>query len=207
MSSSFPSWKSYFWPPPHDTVLKNKFEERHGEVLKALEYSATAARQVHLESRKISILHTYDGMHLKAIHGYLFQDVYEWAGEYRTVPLAKGSPVGFAEPDQIDRYLDDAQSIIGSTAWGRLDRKGFSKAAAEVFAYINQAHPFREGNGRTAKIFMEHVAEQSLFTLDYARVTPQVWNQASHLSSPDYGTYQPVATYLVPVFYALAQPR
>ena len=68
-----------------------------------------------------------------------------------------------------------------------MDRDTFAERAASVFAYFNQAHPFREGNGRTGKVLMEHVAELSQFTLDFARVTPEVWNNASMLSGPDLG--------------------
>lgn len=88
-----------------------------------------------------------------------------------------------------------------------MDRDGFATACAEVFAYLNQAHPFREGNGRTSKVFMAHVAEQSRFTLEFDRVTPDVWNQASMLSEPDLGNYEPVPDSLVSVFKHAAVPR
>lgn len=70
-----------------------------------------------------------------------------------------------------------------------------------------QAHPFREGNGRTSKLFMQHVAEQSRFAFDYARVTPEVWNQGSALSAPDLHSYAPDPTSLVPVFDAITVER
>lgn len=54
---------------------------------------------------------------------------------------------------------------------------------------------------------MEHIAEQSRFTLDYGQVTPEVWNQASRLSWPDMFSYAPEPTSLVPVFHAIAQQR
>lgn len=70
-----------------------------------------------------------------------------------------------------------------------------------------QAHPFREGNGRTSKLFMQHVAEQSRFAFDYARVTPEVWNQGSALSGPDLYSYAPDPRSLVPVFDAITVDR
>jgi cell filamentation protein len=88
-----------------------------------------------------------------------------------------------------------------------MDREQFAIAAAEVFAYVNHAHPFREGNGRTSKLFMQHVAELSPFRIDYSagasQVTAEVWNQASMMAGPDLGTYEPVPASLVPVFRAL----
>jgi cell filamentation protein len=51
----------------------------------------------------------------------------------------------------------------------------------------NFAHPFREGNGRTTRIFLSHVAELSPFRLDFTRVGADVWNQRASLSMPDRG--------------------
>lgn len=105
--------------------------------------------------------------------------------EYRTQNMLKsGTMRGFADVNtgEIDSYLAYAKRLVQQTGWGRLDRDQFGAAAATVFAHVNQAHPFREGNGRSSKVFMEHVAQQSRFTLDYARVSPQVWNQASEFS-------------------------
>lgn len=97
--------------------------------------------------------------------------------------------------------------LVDGTEWDRIDRAEFGERCAIVFAYLNQAHPFREGNGRTSKAFMEHVAEQSRFTLDYHRVTPEQWNEASRDSGPDLLTYEPVPAALVPVFRTIAVER
>jgi len=64
-----------------------------------------------------------------------------------------------------------------------------------------------KANGRASKIFMEHVAERSPFTLDYDQVTALEWNNASMLSGPDRGHCEPDPNSLVPVFATLAQPR
>ncbi|KSW29941.1 Fic family protein [Cellulomonas sp. B6] len=138
---------------------------------------------------------------MRAIHRPLFQDVYAWAGEYRTVEMFKWVGRGFAEfrGGEVERYLGDVHRLVADTAWRKLDREQFGERAATVFAYLNQAHPFREGNGRTSKVFMEEVAEQSRFTLDFSRVAPDQWNQASMLSRPDLLAYEPVPNSLVPV--------
>lgn len=69
------------------------------------------------------------------------------------------------------------------------------------------AHPFREGDGRTAKVFMSHLAERSRFSLDYSRVTPEQWNAASTWSGPDLLAYEPHPAELVPVFRVIAVGR
>ena len=76
-----------------------------------------------------------------------------------------------------------------------------------MFAYVNQAHPFREGNGRTSKVFMAHVAEQSPYRFDFARVSPEQWNGGSAMSRPDMFAYAPEPASLVPVFAAVTVER
>lgn len=210
----FDTWESYFYPETYNPLtgngtLRNLFDERDEDVLRALEYGSTRDRQRELRLGLVPIARTYDSAHVRAIHRHLFQDVYEWAGEYRGVNMAKGSGRGFGDvkTGEVDRYLRDVQRLVKGTEWGRLDREDFGARAAEVFAHLNQAHPFREGNGRCSKVFMEHVAEQSKFMLDFDRVTPFEWNQASEFSRPDLYAYEPVPDSLVPMFRTIAVER
>lgn len=205
----FDSWESYFYPPPDGGTLRNLFDERDPDVLGTLECGATFRRQRQLERGEVAIARTYDGAHLQAVHRHLFKDVYERAGLYRTVNMAKGSGRGFGDvrTGEVDRYLVDAHRLVTSIEWGRLGRAEFAAKAGEVFAYVNQAHPFREGNGRASKVFMEHVAELSGFELDYSRVEPDAWNLASDLSRPDLYDYEPVSGLLLPVFGQIAGER
>lgn len=209
----YETWESYFYPETYDPstgqgTLCNLYDERDARVLARLEYVDTTARAFDLMHGRVHLPRTYDAAHVRAIHGYLFQDVYEWAGQYRSVNMSKNfSSFADIHTGEIDRYLVDVRRLVEGTSWARLDRDGFARASAEVFAYLNWAHPFREGNGRTSKVFMEHVAEQSRFTLDFGQVSPEVWNQASMLSGPDLGHYEPVPDSLVPVFHAIALDR
>lgn len=212
--SRFGTWESYFYPETVDPAtregtLRNLYDERDAKVLARLEYIETSGRALQIESGAVAIARTYDGDHLRAIHRHLFQDVYEWAGEYRTVNIAKGPGRGFGDikTGELDRYLRDIRQLVGRTGWNRLRRPAFIDRAATVFAYVNQAHPFREGNGRTSKLFMQHVAAQSRYALDYARVTPEVWNQGSALSRPDLFAYAPEPASLLPVFDAITVER
>lgn len=214
MPSERELWEAYFYPETIDPatgegVLRNLFNERDREVLSQLEHGSASNRQVELLSGLVEIPRTFDARHLRAIHRYLFQDVYSWAGEYRTVNIFKGTPRGFADitTGEVDRYLSEVHEMVTGEQWGRLDHEEFADRAARLFAHVNQAHPFREGNGRASKVFMEHVAEQSGFTLDFARVDPAVWNNASMLSGPDLGKHLPIPDSLVPVFQAVTVER
>ncbi|HLV56391.1 MAG TPA: cell filamentation protein Fic, partial [Actinotalea caeni] len=107
MAARFDIWESYFYPPPDDRTLRNLFDERDPQVLARLEYVETTERQRELMAGEVAIAQTYDAAHVRAIHRHLFQDVYEWAGQYRTVNMAKGVGRGFADvtTGEIDRYL------------------------------------------------------------------------------------------------------
>jgi cell filamentation protein len=96
---------------------------------------------------------------------------------------------------------------VTSTDWAKISRNDFVATASTVFAYVNQAHPFREGNGRTSKVFMAHVAEQSPYRFDFARVSPEQWNAGSAMSRPDMFAYAPEPASLVPVFAAVTVER
>src|SRR5690348_12370516 len=91
----------------------------------------------------------YDLDHLRAFHWTIFQDVYPWAGQLRTVLIVKAG-ASFCLPHQI---VETAAEVFGRLAAadhlrGR-DRDGFLDGLVPLLAEINALHPFREGNGRT----------------------------------------------------------
>lgn len=213
--SAFRHWQDYFYPETYspvtgDGVLRNILGIRIKEALENFEQVATAERGRVLAQIPGIIPRTFNAAHVRAIHKYLFQDVYEWAGEYRSAQflLYKGGTAFAAVGDgSMENYLHQMQEIIMGTHWADLERDGFAGAAANVYAHLNQAHPFREGNGRCGKVFMDHVAALSPFDLDYNLIDPELWNQQSMLSAPDLGTLDVVPASLVPVFHRIAVPR
>lgn len=211
-------WESYFYPETitrdrstgqASGTLRNLLGERDNRVLSAIEHGAVTRRMRELMSGDIEIPRNFDAEHVRAIHRHLFQDLYDWAGEYRKVNIFKGTPRGFADAagGEIDRYLRDVRRLVESANWRHLNRVEFAGGAATVFAYLNQAHPFREGNGRVSKVFMGDIAERSRFTLDYALISPEQWNEASKYSGPDLFDYEPQSASLVPVFQTIAVDR
>ena len=92
MASQFDSWESYFYPDTIDPLrgegtLRNLFDERDAQVLARLEYGRTSGRATQIGNGEVDIPRTFDGAHLRAIHGHLFQDVYEWAGELSLIHI------------------------------------------------------------------------------------------------------------------------
>lgn len=205
-------WKGYFYPETitenGDGVLRNLAGIRDPALAKNYEYWMTSMRQVQLDLGRAEVPHTYDVDHLRAIHRHLFQDVYDWAGEFRTVDMAKaGKAFARVGERQFDQYLEDVTQHIAETPWPKLDQEQFAQAMAETFAPLNQAHPFREGNGRSTKVFLEHVAEQSRFTLNYDDVTSLEWKLRSQSSRPMDDGIVPRPEKIAPLFEHISSPR
>lgn len=92
----------------------------------------------------------------KKLHKYLFQDIYPFAGEFRDVQFMKGS-TRFCQVQYLDAYSRDLfLKLDGEPCWNSLeeaaDRLAFFKSE------LNMLHPFREGNGRTIRIFIHAFA-------------------------------------------------
>ncbi len=97
---------------------------------------------------------------LKAIHKYLFEDIYDFAGELRTVNLAKGS-FRFAPL----MYLEAALQNIDKMPQATFDE------IIEKYVEMNIAHPFREGNGRSMRIWLDHLLKKELGqVIDWSKV-------------------------------------
>ncbi|HTV74156.1 MAG TPA: transposase [Candidatus Acidoferrales bacterium] len=90
---------------PGTTVLKNLAGLRDAEALRAFETDSVTRRVVELQIRPVE--GHFDRVHLEKVHKYLFQDVFEWAGETRTVDIAKPGSAYFAFVAHINPGLDD----------------------------------------------------------------------------------------------------
>lgn len=97
---------------------------------------------------------------LKTIHKYLFEDIYEFAGEVRTVNIAKGN-FRFAPL----MYLEAALANIDKMPQSNIDE------IIEKYVEMNIAHPFREGNGRSTRIWLDCILKQELGkVVDWSKV-------------------------------------
>lgn len=97
---------------------------------------------------------------LQAIHDYLFGDIYEFAGKLRSVNLAKGS---FRFAPLI--YLDAALENIDKMPQSDFDE------IIEKYVEMNIAHPFREGNGRSMRIWLDHILKNEIGkVVDWSKV-------------------------------------
>ena len=150
---------------PGSTILKNKADLRDDGALEEFESAMTFARAAEpLPAGRFSV------SHYRAIHRHLFQDVYSWAGRFRTVRLTKGRST-FCYPEHVAREM---QRLFSWLKDGRFlqDRSPyeFAAGAAHCLAELNAIHPFREGNGRTQLTFLALVAEHAGHPLDLDRL-------------------------------------
>jgi cell filamentation protein len=158
MSGEFRSWGEFFWPGTE--VLRNKLGLREQAQLEKAERALTYGRLVELRSSR-PVAGRFDLAHLQAIHAYLFQDVYVWAGKLRTSTLGKGE-TQFCRPEHIMAYAREVFGRLADNDFLRdLDVKSFIHEAAEVLGDLNALHPFREGNGRTQRAFMELLSDDA----------------------------------------------
>ncbi|MBX9824575.1 MAG: Fic family protein [Xanthobacteraceae bacterium] len=124
----------------------------------------------------------FDLAHLQAIHRHLFQDIYDWAGEIRTVEISKG-----AQQFQFRQYIqtgiaDVQRRLVRSRFLSGLSRADFAKQAAVILGDVNFVHPFREGNGRTQLQYLKLLAAKAGHRLDLSRIGPKRWIEASQIS-------------------------
>lgn len=162
---------------PETGVLKNKLGIEDEEELKKAEASLVAWRSYQLSEKPIQ--GRFDLDHLKAIHKHLFGDVYKWAGEIRDIDLAKENSY-FANHLHI---ANAARSIFEKLAQENyligLDAAGFSERAAHYLGEIKALHPFREGNGRAQREFINHLAHRNGYFIDWTNVGQKDLLQAS----------------------------
>ena len=144
-----------------DDMLENKL---------GLTSSAELARMEEQLSKKKAVLLFEKGIldslpagkfsTLQAIHRYLFEDIYEFAGEIRKVNMAKGN-FRFAPLMYLDAALENID---------KMPQSDFDEII-EKYVEMNIAHPFREGNGRSARIWLDHMLKQKIGkVIDWSKV-------------------------------------
>ena len=115
----------------------------------------------------------FDAKRLQAKHRYVFQDVFEWTGKFRTVNISKsGDPFAFREyiVPTLNKTFEDLRNeryLSGS------DAETFARRAAYYLGEINAIHPFREGNGRTQREFIRQFAARSGLLIEWTRISQE----------------------------------
>ncbi len=206
------SFEALFYPG--SKTLINNFGIRDADQLAQVEKAVTAAASYDL-LKLDPAKGNFDLEHMREIHRRLMGIIYPWAGEVRDFPLFKkrgdGFTTEFARPDEI-RVLDQQLQDISKATHGysSIPAGEYVKTIAKTYQLANEMHPFREGNGRTHRIFLSYLAEQAGFELKYSAVAPDAWNYAAIMSARiNIGNGERIAgriTELEKVFAHISQP-
>lgn len=161
-------------PYSQDGVLKNKFGEKDPKKLEILEKRSTIRGWIKLQNELIASPNLkLDAALIKKIHKNLFEDVYDWAGEYRTVNIVKGKTM-FANALYVPAALEDLVTKLNRDITSKsITANNISEKLAYYYGELNMIHPFREGNGRTQKIFIEKVADKLGYSLQLEKIEPK----------------------------------
>jgi cell filamentation protein len=162
---------------PGTDVLRNVLDIRDRQELAAFEANATVSRLIDLDEQPL--VGRFDAAHLKSIHRNIFQDVFRWAGQFRTVNISKGGHL-FAAAAFIGPALDELLGKLSEEAHLKaLHARQFAIRAGYYMGEINVIHPFRDGNGRAQREFIRELAVQAGFVIDWSKVTREQMTTAS----------------------------
>jgi cell filamentation protein len=153
----------YTYTDPISGLLRNKQDITDPEVLIFVESGAVTKRLQELYENPIKI----DGIDsLFEIHKHLFQDIFNWAGKKRNVEISKDGKQFFPTThfDNAFRYID--QLIAEFKKIPRGNKINLVEKLAEILDNVNYLHPFREGNGRTQRVFLRLLASEKSLILN-----------------------------------------
>lgn len=184
-------------------VLRNLLGIDNQTELDRIEPELTALRLIELREDRLP--GAYDLDHLQDFHWYLFQDVYPWAGQLRTVTLGRGQM--FCRPEDLEA---DATQVFDGLAQRNhlrgLPFEDFLGGLTDLLAELNQLHPFREGNGRTQRAFLAQLADDAGYLLRWTAMDPEE-NTAASRAALDGDRYR-LRTMLSPLLQPLDElPR
>ena len=152
---------------PDSNVLINKLNIKDNKKLEKAEKMIVLAKLYDLRQNKL--VGNFDKDHFINIHKYLFEDLYPFAGKFRTENIAKDS-FSFAEWEFIDSELDRLLLKLKEENFlNDLNKEDMAKKLAYYRSELNVLHPFREGNGRTIREFIRELAYKNGYILDYSK--------------------------------------
>lgn len=138
------------------------------ELARVEEDSAALSAALAVENLQPDV---WDAALLRHLHRALFGTVYAWAGTYRTVEISKGTS-RFAAAAYIASQTDAVLAELGNEVarWRPGDER-IPRRIAHYYSELNAIHPFREGNGRTIRLFLSLLALQHDWYLDWSKTT------------------------------------
>ena len=150
------------------TCLINKLDIRDEKQLADVEADITFAKMSELDKKPID--GAFDFEHYKAIHRFLFDELYDWAGEIRTVNISKKG-THFAAAEEIQRIADSCfRRLKENNYFQDQDFDDFVDSIVDFYCVTNMLHPFREGNGRTQRIFITQLIRLNGYNIKFSKI-------------------------------------
>ncbi|MDR3289014.1 MAG: Fic family protein [Peptococcaceae bacterium] len=155
---------------PHTEILINKHNIKDEKDLAEMEAEYTSLRLKQIVENPLP--GEYDFEHFCELHRWIFQDIYEWAGQPRIINIEKSEPalgglsIEYAEFFEVKRMANTALNRMKSIAWGKLTLDEKAEKFSGCMAELWKVHSFREGNTRTVVTFCCQFAESRGFVLD-----------------------------------------
>ena len=171
---------SYEWDArycyPNSNVLKNKLGITDPQAFDVAEREITSFKEAVV--RIHGLPGNFDFQHLLAIHKYLFEDIYDWAGQIRQVDISKGNVFchcAFISENAAKLFAElKKENFLKNT-----NPEDIPKRLSYYLSEINVIHPFREGNGRTQRLFVELLAKERGLLVDFSKIPPKEMIEAS----------------------------
>jgi cell filamentation protein len=145
---------------PNTGTLINLFDERDEQRLDKIEANYTGLRLRQVIEHPVEGL--FDVTHLCNIHRFIFQDIFDWAGQPRVINIEKpelalgGLSVEYSDVHDLQKHIEVACARMNDELWATMTieqkAENFSKYMSELW----KIHPFREGNTRTTVSFCSH---------------------------------------------------
>ncbi|MCH5211441.1 MAG: Fic family protein [Oscillospiraceae bacterium] len=159
-----------FYCYPDTKVLINKFGIRDSEQLETVERKITALKTLELEEKPFN--GNLDYKYLLSIHHYLFCDLYEWAGKIRVGEFMFKGDSMFFRACYIEQGFDSFYNkLLNENFLKVLDKNKFCERLAYYMGELNALHPFREGNGRTSRLYFKQLAKQAGYQIKFSNVS------------------------------------
>ena len=150
------------------TCLINKLGITDETKLFDIEANITFVRSVQLEEKPIE--GNFDTNHYKAIHYHLFQDLYDWAGQFRNINFSKQG-TSFADKNEIETLCNNCFSRLKDCNYFTdMNFDEFVENLVDLYCTLNIIHPFREGNGRTQRIFISQLIRFNGYDINFSDI-------------------------------------
>ena len=155
-----------FYCYPDCDVLINKFGLKDEKKLDEIERAITFAKSA--DYKRNPIKGVFDFKHYCKIHKFLFEDIYEWAGKEREGGfMSKGNTV-FTKSEYIEfAFGEYYKEIKKDKCLKGLDKETFCEKLAYYMSEVNTIHPFREGNGRTQRLYFRYLCRKAGYNLEF----------------------------------------